>query len=88
MGRTFGIGTPTSEKATLLQAVDMLNQKIEAIQNGGRIVETDKIIIMAALNVVHDLLKISMEDGLAIGEFERRIADMVGVCEKALSKVP
>ena len=33
MGRTFGIGTPTSEKATLLQAVDMLNQKIEAIQN-------------------------------------------------------
>ena len=40
MGRTFGIGTPTSEKATLLQAVDMLNQKIEAIQNGGRIVET------------------------------------------------
>ena len=88
MGRTFGIGTPTSEKATLLQAVDMLNQKIEAIQNGGRIVETDKIIIMAALNVVHDLLKISMKDGLAIGEFERRIADMVGVCEKALSKVP
>jgi len=87
MGRTFGIGTPTSEKATLLQAVDMLNQKIEAIQNGGRIVETDKII-MAALNVVHDLLKISMKDGLAIGEFERRIADMVGVCEKALSKVP
>ena len=72
MGRTFSIGTPASEKDTLLQALDMLN----------------KIIIIAALNVVHDLLKMSMKDGLAIGEFERRITHMTEVCDKALAKVP
>lgn len=41
---------------------------------------------MAALNVVHDLLKMSMKDGLAIGEFERRIADMVEVSNKVLGE--
>lgn len=87
IGREFKIGTPAEEKATLLQAVDMLNQKIDAINQTGRIVETDKIVIMAALNVVHDLLKMSMKDGLAIGEFERKIADMTEACEKALSKL-
>ena len=66
----------------------MLNKKIEAVESGGRIVESDKIIIIAALNVVHDLLKMSMKDGLAIGEFERRITHMTEVCDKALAKVP
>ena len=88
MGRAFNIGTPPEEKATLLQAVDMLNQKIKTNKKDKRIIETDKIAIMAALNVVHDLLKMSMKDDLAIGEFERKITDMAAVCDKALAKLP
>ena len=84
LGRQFNIGTPNSEKETLLQAVHMLNQKIGVIQSSGRIVETDKIVIMAALNLTHDLLKISAKDGLAIGEIERRISTMIENCDKAL----
>ena len=78
LGRQFNIGTPNSEKATLLQAV------IGVIQSSGRIVETDKIVIMAALNLTHDLLKMSAKDGLAIGEIERRISTMIESCDKAL----
>ena len=84
LGRQFNIGTPNSEKATLLQAVHMLNQKIGVIQSSGRIVETDKIVIMAALNLTHALLKMSAKDGLAIGEIERRISTMIESCDKAL----
>ena len=70
------------EKATLLQAVEMLNKKSDAIKESGRIVGTDKIVVMAALNVVHDLLKTTLNDDLAIGEFERRITDMNNACQK------
>lgn len=84
LGRQFTIGTPPSEKDTLLQAVHMLNQKIGTIQASGRIIETDKIVIMAALNLTHDLLKISAKDGLAIGEIERKISTLVERCEQAL----
>ncbi|UOO81500.1 cell division protein ZapA [Uruburuella testudinis] len=87
VGREFKIGTPAEEKHTLLQAVEMLNQKIDVIKQSGRIVETDKIVIMAALNVVHDLLKMSMKDDLAIGEFERKITSMAEACDKALAKL-
>lgn len=86
MNRSFIIGTPETERDTLLQAVDLLNKKINAVKGNSKIIETDKIIIMAALNVVHDLLKMSMKDGLAIGEFERRIADMVEVSNKVLGE--
>ena len=86
IGREFKIGTPAEEKATLLQAVDMLNQKIDAIQQSGRIVETDKIVIMAALNLTHDLLKLTVQDDLAIGEFERKISAMVQCCDEAVAQ--
>ena len=39
MGRRFNIGTPSSEYDTLMQAVQMLNDKIDVIQQSGRIVE-------------------------------------------------
>lgn len=86
MGRRFNIGTPVSEYETLMQAVQMLNDKIEVIQQSGRIVETDKIVIMAALNLTHDLLKLTVKDGLAIGDFERRINTMLHSCNEVLAQ--
>ncbi|MCF7521518.1 cell division protein ZapA [Neisseria sp. ZJ106] len=87
MNTVLTINTPSEEKATLLQAVDMLNKKSQAIKESGRIVGSDRIIIMAALNVVHDLLKMSLKDDLAIGEFERKITDMTAACDKALARL-
>lgn len=85
LGRPFNIGTPAGEHDTLMQAVQMLNDKIMAIQSTGRIVETDKIVIMAALNLTHDLLKLTLADGLAVGDFERKIDSLIKICEDALA---
>ncbi|WP_416191370.1 cell division protein ZapA [Neisseria sp. CCUG12390] len=87
MNVNLTINTPSEEKDTLIQAVEMLNKKSQAIKENGRIVGTDKIVVMAALNVVHDLLKVSLKDDLAIGEFQRKITDMNNACEKALSRL-
>ena len=38
MNVNFTINTPSEEKATLLQAVEMLNKKSDAIKESGRIV--------------------------------------------------
>ena len=88
MKRQFTFGTPTSEKETLLQAVEMLSHKIDAVREGGRVIENDKIVILAALNVVHDLLKMKMttSDDLAIGDFERRMASLIERCDTAVAK--
>lgn len=81
------VNTPAEEKDTLLQAVEMLNRKAEAIREGGRVADSEKIVIMAALNVVHYLLKISLNGDLAIGDFERKITDMSNACQKALTRL-
>ena len=81
------VNTPAEEKDTLLQAVEMLNRKAEAIREGGRVADSEKIVIMAVLNVVHDLLKLSLNGDLAIGDFERKITDMSNACQKALTRL-
>lgn len=86
LNRQFTIGTPASERDTLLQAVDLLNQKINAIQSASRNMETDKIVIMAALNLTHDLLKLFNENKvLADSEMERKINALIEMCDHALA---
>jgi len=84
MGRTFTIATPQEERDTLLEAVRLLGEKVEAIQGQGRIVDADKIAIMAALNIAHDLLKTKVGDGLEMAAFQRKIRSMGEAADQAL----
>lgn len=88
LNRQFTIGTPNSERETLLRAVDLLNQKINAIQSAGRNMETDKVAIMAALNLTHDLLKLDNQNkALAETEFEGKIASLIELCDSAMAQL-
>lgn len=56
MGREFRVACPDDEKASLLQAVTYLDRKMREIRDSGKIVGLERIAIMAALNIAHDLL--------------------------------
>lgn len=84
LGRHFAVGTPADERDTLLEAVRLLQDKMSVIQGAGRIVDADKIAIMAALNIAHDLLKTKVGDGLEMAEFQRKIRGMSEAADAAL----
>ncbi|MFC3625857.1 cell division protein ZapA [Vogesella amnigena] len=86
LGRQFTIGTPQDERETLEQAVQLLAEKIDTIQAGGRVMDTDKVAIMAALNIAHDLLKVKLGDGgLEMSAIQRKIRNMSEAADQALS---
>lgn len=90
LGRRFTIGTPVEEKARLEEAVTLLNDKIQAIQQYGKVTETEKILIMASLNLTHDFLKQKTEiehlqwASAEHQEAERRVAEMNRWCRQVL----
>ncbi|WP_434777018.1 cell division protein ZapA [Neisseria sp. Ec49-e6-T10] len=84
LGRRFTINTPESEKETLIEAVDLLNNKISLIAQGGQIIDHDKMVIMAALNITHSYLKLKVTDDLEISTFERKMRHMIELCDEAL----
>ncbi|AUH53312.1 cell division protein ZapA [Chromobacterium sp. ATCC 53434] len=84
LGRQFTIGTPADEQETLREAVRLLEGKVNAIQQNGKVMDTDKIAIMAALNIAHDLLKTKVGEGLEMAAFQRKIRNMSEAADEAL----
>ena len=56
MQKDFQIACPQGEEEALRQAAHHLNEQMEAIRAGGKVVGLDRIAIMTALNMSNDLL--------------------------------
>lgn len=56
MGKEYRVACPEEEKANLLASADLLNDKLEEIKKQGSVIGTERIAIMAALNMSHDVL--------------------------------
>jgi cell division protein ZapA len=57
MEKEFVVGCPYEERSALLDAAEFLNAKMREIKDSGRVVGTDRIAVMAALNLAHEYLK-------------------------------
>jgi cell division protein ZapA len=56
MGREFRVACPEGEEKQLLASVDYLNRKLRDVRDTGKVVGNERIAIMAALNIAHELL--------------------------------
>ncbi len=57
LDKEYRIACPAEEHDNLLASVQHLNNTINGIRDSGKVVGTDRIIVMAALNVAHELLQ-------------------------------
>ena len=76
MGREFRVTCPDEEREELLQAVAYLDKKMCEIRDKGKVVGSERIAIMAGLNIAHELLATKVKGGFDMGEFKRRIGNM------------
>ena len=86
MGREFRVACPENEQASLLEAVDYLNRKMLEIRDGGKIIGLERIAIMAALNMAHEMLTMKVGGGFDMGDVKRRMARMETVIDQAMSE--
>jgi cell division protein ZapA len=76
MGREFRVTCPDEEREQLLQAVAYLDKKMRLIRDSGKVIGSERVAIMAALNVTHELLAGRNKEGFDMEEFKRRIDHM------------
>ncbi len=57
LDREYKIGCPEDEKDGLLIAAEHLDGKMREVRDGGSIVGTEKVAVMAALNIAHEFIK-------------------------------
>ena len=56
LGREYRVACKESERDELMQAVQYLDQRMREIRDAGKIAGTERIAVMAALNITHELL--------------------------------
>lgn len=83
MGREFRVACPENEHKELLEAVDYLNKKMDEIRDGGKVVGVERIAIMAALNIAHELLTTKI-GGFDMAALKRRMQSMETTLDQAL----
>jgi cell division protein ZapA len=83
MGREFRIACPESEQKELLEAVDYLNRKMDEIRDHGKVIGVERIAIMAALNIAHELLTTKV-GGFDMAALKRRMQSMETTLDQAL----
>lgn len=84
MGREFRVACPDEEREELLQSVSYLDKRMREIRDSGKVVGTERIAIMAALNITHELLTTKIRGGFDMGEFKRRIDHMQAALDAAM----
>jgi cell division protein ZapA len=57
LGREFKVVCKESERAELQEAVAYLDRQMRDIRDRGKVTGIDRIAVMAALNIAHDLLR-------------------------------
>ncbi|MEY2632654.1 MAG: hypothetical protein RIR00_1308 [Pseudomonadota bacterium] len=76
MGREFRIACPPEQKEELFQAVALLDGKMQELLNKTRTAQVDKVAVMAALNIAHDLITLQKQPSFDSSGAKRRIEDM------------
>jgi len=83
MGREFRVACPENEQKGLLEAVDYLNKKMNEIRDNGKVIGLERIAIMAALNIAHELLATKV-GGFDIAALKRRMEGMETMLDQAM----
>ncbi|CAG1003518.1 Cell division protein ZapA [Burkholderiales bacterium] len=57
LGREYKVACKESERAELMQAVALLDARMREIRDTGKVAAIDRIAVMAALNLAHEVLR-------------------------------
>lgn len=55
LGQQYKIACPDGEEQTLQNTVEQFNDKLKNIKNNSRALRNEQLIVMAALNICHEL---------------------------------
>ena len=86
LDRELRVACPDEERGELLDAVAYLDRKMREIRDAGKIVSVERIAIMAALNITHELLSVKIGRGFDPADFKRRMSAMETAINEALAE--
>ncbi|EHQ51572.1 MULTISPECIES: cell division protein ZapA [Ectothiorhodospira] len=62
LGKEYRVACPEDERNALIASASLLDRRMKEIRDGGKVVGGDRIAVMAALNIAHELLALKRQN--------------------------
>jgi len=76
MEKEYKISCPEGEHESLLASTSLLNDKMHEIKTKGKIIGAEKIAVMAAINIAHDLIRSNHKTNTVDSNVANRLVDL------------
>lgn len=86
LDKEFRVSCPANERDALFASAELLNQRMREVRDSGKVFGTDRVAIMAALNLTHELLQQRHVQQAEEEALSRRIEAMQARIERALAE--
>ena len=86
LDKDYTVACPAGEETSLLASADMLNKKIQEIRDRGAIIGSERIAVMAALNMAHGCLNAN-NTSTDLDNVDKRIHSLKEKIDSALNQI-
>ena len=84
LDKEFRVACPENEQNSLMASADLLNTRMREVRDSGKVIGADRVAIMAALNLTHELLLQRHDVTDTDDTFTQRVEGMQNSIENAL----
>ncbi|SDU25934.1 cell division protein ZapA [Halopseudomonas salegens] len=86
LDKEYRVSCPPEERSNLEQAARHLDQTMRDIRNSGKVIGVERIAVMAALNISHDMLTGGRQKDVELNSQQQQITDLVSRLDQALAR--
>jgi cell division protein ZapA len=86
LDRDYRLAVPADEKTKLLDAVRVVDDRMRAIRDAGKVTGIDRIAVMAALQLAHELVAASSADAPRDADGARRIRRLTETIDAEIAR--
>ncbi|GAA5079153.1 cell division protein ZapA [Lysobacter panacisoli] len=76
LDREYTVGCEPGERDSLLSAAKLLDSKMREVRGNNRMAALDRVAVLAALNLAHDLQQIRDENATRDRDLTRTLSDL------------
>jgi cell division protein ZapA len=73
LGKEYQVACPEEEREALLESARLVHQNMDKIRSSGKVVGVDRIAVMAALNIAHDLINLQQDENQDLDKTNEKI---------------
>lgn len=86
LDKEYKIACPAGEQSALLASAEYLDNKMREVRDGGSIIGSERIAVITALNITHELLNSSQQSAKLENSLPPRLKNLENKISEALQK--